>query len=77
MNKASELLATTDLKVEALALECGFANVSSFCTAFKRHMGSTPHEYRTRESFKKSFCTLSLPLDPGCRRRESSLKVDG
>ena len=43
---AEHLLASSDLKLEAVAAESGFANVSSFCKAFRRVHGLTPTDYR-------------------------------
>jgi len=40
------LLKKTNLKILAIALESGFTNKVSFILNFKRHTGTTPHEYR-------------------------------
>ena len=47
INKARQLLAETDLKVFAIALESGFANKNSFNRVFKKHQGMTPSEYKS------------------------------
>jgi AraC family transcriptional regulator len=38
----------TDQSVKAVAYSLGFASPSSFCYAFRRAVGETPHEYRKR-----------------------------
>ena len=43
---AKNLLRTTDLPIESVALEVGFPERSQFCTVFKKHVGKTPGEYR-------------------------------
>jgi AraC-like DNA-binding protein len=44
--RAMSLLAETDFKLQRVALECGFANASSFCRAFQHHCGFTPSVWR-------------------------------
>lgn len=48
MQKSVELLSGSDLKLEAVAEEAGFASLSAFCNAFKRCYGITPTTYRHR-----------------------------
>lgn len=43
---ASELLLSTQLDVASVCFEAGFGNAQSFHTAFKRHTGKTPLEFR-------------------------------
>lgn len=43
---AIELLATTDLKVDAVALEVGFRSKKNFYNAFQQWMGVTPRQFR-------------------------------
>ena len=43
---AIELLATTDLKVDAVALEVGFRSKKNFYRAFYQWMGVTPRQFR-------------------------------
>ena len=43
---AKLLLRGTDMSVNAVAGEAGFSDRSQFCTAFKKHTGLTPNEYR-------------------------------
>jgi len=45
MQKAAELLATTQLSVNAIAHECGFTEMSNFTRAFKRIYGVVPTQY--------------------------------
>jgi len=44
---AKRLLENTELSVDAVAREVGFSDRAQFSTAFKKHTGSTPTEYRT------------------------------
>ncbi|MBW7457392.1 helix-turn-helix domain-containing protein [Paenibacillus sepulcri] len=50
MVHAKELLVATDLKVAAIALECGFDSLPHFHRMFKRLTGSAPAEYRQAAS---------------------------
>ncbi len=43
---ARHLLGATDLAVEQIALQCGFADSAYFCRQFKKEMGRTPGQYR-------------------------------
>lgn len=46
VEKAKQLLATTDWQVKRIALETGHANPNWFCHVFCVHTGLTPGEYR-------------------------------
>jgi len=46
IEKAKSLLATPDLAVTQIGLGLGFGEASSFATAFRKHAGLTPTEYR-------------------------------
>lgn len=43
---AKHLLLDTDLKLETIALQCGFSNSSRLCYAFRNAVGTTPKGYR-------------------------------
>jgi AraC family transcriptional regulator len=43
---ARKLLASPNIDLALIALECGFADQSHFTMTFKRIVGATPHEYR-------------------------------
>ncbi len=43
---AKNLLRTTAISIESIALEVGFSERAQFCTVFKKHTGKTPGEYR-------------------------------
>ena len=51
LSRAKELLATTKLSVEHVALSCGYRDTLVFSKAFKRSTGAAPKEYR-RENWK-------------------------
>ena len=46
MEKAAELLFSTDYPIKAVALSVGFENSMYFSKVFKNHFGVTPSEYR-------------------------------
>ena len=47
INRAKQLLISTDMKIKLLSLECGFSDTSYFCMVFKRMEGITPEEFRS------------------------------
>lgn len=54
LSQASEMLKTTNLKVNEVALAVGYESAPYFIRAFKKHYKQTPHEYR------ESHATLRL-----------------
>jgi transcriptional regulator GlxA family with amidase domain len=52
MQMASELLATTDKEIKAIALVVGFATYTGFVRAFERNFSVTPTAYRKAFSLK-------------------------
>lgn len=44
--RAMDLMAQSDLKLAAIAAECGFATAGNFCRAFKAFNGSSPTAWR-------------------------------
>ena len=46
MERAQLLLETTDLPVTEIGFRCGFTQASHFATAFRRHIGQTPRDWR-------------------------------
>ena len=50
MKEASELLLSTDTSIEELSGALGFSSSSYFRKRFKAHFGTSPREYRKRES---------------------------
>lgn len=46
MQKAMGLLRTTDIKLRAVAEECGFKDTGYFCRVFKKYLGQTPSVFR-------------------------------
>lgn len=48
MERAKHLLDQGYLPIVEIALECGYGNPSHFATAFRRHVGASPMEYRRR-----------------------------
>ncbi|BDS05072.1 XylR family transcriptional regulator [Oceaniferula spumae] len=48
LNYAKKCLTQSDIKIEAIALECGYSNSSNLSHAFNREIGIPPLEYRNR-----------------------------
>jgi response regulator containing cheY-like receiver domain and araC-type DNA-binding domain len=48
MGHAMDLLAETDIKIKDIANEIGYYNDRSFYNTFKKYVGYTPSEYRTK-----------------------------
>jgi transcriptional regulator GlxA family with amidase domain len=46
LSHARELLESTDLTVEGVALRCGLGTPANFRTLFKQHVGVPPSVYR-------------------------------
>lgn len=46
MNKAKSLLKHTDLRIQEIAIQCGYQNVSHFMRQFKEKCGMTAMQYR-------------------------------
>ncbi|RRJ95442.1 AraC family transcriptional regulator [Opitutaceae bacterium TAV4] len=51
MQRACDLLAHTTFKLEQIAMATGYADAFSFSSAFKRHTGKNPSEYRDTHRF--------------------------
>ena len=54
MEKASELLRTTSLKVIDIGISVGYPNYSYFCQSFREYYGKSPEKYRREDSYEKS-----------------------
>jgi LacI family transcriptional regulator len=67
MDRAKELLTVTDLSFLDVAMRCGYEHYPSFCTAFRRTVGTTPRDFRTRGGILSSADSDD--------RRESSRRV--
>jgi AraC-like DNA-binding protein len=46
LQKAQELLVSSDLNVKEICFESGFSDLNNFCSFFKRKTGKTPISYR-------------------------------
>lgn len=49
INETCRQLAETDNKISDIAISCGYNDMKSFYSAFKKHTGLTPKEYRNRQ----------------------------
>jgi len=43
-----------EMNLEQIAKQCGFPSFSQFCVSFKKALGMTPHEYKTKFISQKS-----------------------
>jgi len=50
IKKAVELLQSTDMSVTEIAYETGFSSASYFAECFRKELGSSPREYKTKLS---------------------------
>jgi AraC-like DNA-binding protein len=48
LERAAKMLRSSSWTVERIGAQCGFSNRSHFSNAFKRHMGLSPAEFRSR-----------------------------
>ena len=46
LDQACAILRTTRRSVTEIAYETGFSDTAHFCSAFRKHVGTTPQEYR-------------------------------
>ena len=54
LQKAKQLLSDSRMKINNIAISCGFTTVQHFCRAFKQATSKTPTEYRN-ENTKKAL----------------------
>lgn len=52
LNQAKHLLTDSQLKIEEIAVACGFSSVSHFKTLFREQTGVTPGQYRKNSSLQ-------------------------
>ena len=67
MERAQELLRTSDLSVTQICQRVGFHSLSHFTTTFHRHTGATPTGYRRRLDFERGH-RFSATTDPLVRQ---------
>ena len=61
MNKAKELLETTNMKISQIAKEVGFSNNSYFCRSFREFFGDTPEACRKGTEADEKTNTEAAP----------------
>jgi AraC-like DNA-binding protein len=54
MQKAAELLETTDLSIGKIAARTGILNETYFFTMFKKHFGTSPSAYKTSKALDRA-----------------------
>jgi len=59
IERAKHLIRDTDLTLTAIAQQLGFASHAHFTTAFKRHSGTTPSEFRRALSQVADACVAA------------------
>ena len=52
LNKARQMLLSSDRSVTDICLECGFQSPPSFSHLFRRHFGQTPREFRQKSRIR-------------------------
>src|SRR5215470_743622 len=58
MERAKQLLESTSLTINAIALQCGFSNRVPFSNAFRRAIGFNPGEWRrARQTSQRMVCS--------------------
>jgi transcriptional regulator GlxA family with amidase domain len=63
IERACELMATTDAPLSQIAIECGLCDQSHFCRVFRRKIGNSPNVWRRANTAgPSSFKTESTPL---------------
>ncbi len=67
LNRATELLASSNLPIRVVCHEIGYDSVSSFCGLFKREFGISPKNFQ-KECHKRNRSIKDEPLNyvPGC-----------
>jgi transcriptional regulator GlxA family with amidase domain len=65
VERVKALLETTTLSLEDITARCGYANVSTFSTVFKRWAQITPREYRGRFGLRIQSAHAGLPCRKG------------
>jgi AraC family transcriptional regulator, arabinose operon regulatory protein len=55
LNRAMQLLISTDFNIEEVAHQCGYDNVSSFSRTFHKEIGMTPGQYRRKSNTETDF----------------------
>lgn len=55
LQRAAELLVSTDWTVEQIGSDVGYASASNFVYAFRRHYGYTPRRYRAQSSSRREL----------------------
>ena len=48
LKMATELLLTTDLRINEIAFQCGYYDSNYFCNIFRRHFKLSPRQYRMK-----------------------------
>lgn len=60
LKEACRQIASTDRNITEIAYDCGFSDIKTFYSLFKKYVGCTPKAYRDGIAKKKSEATLSL-----------------
>jgi two-component system response regulator YesN len=63
LQRSKELLANENIRVNDIALQCGYENITYFHTTFKKELGITPNEYRQRILLKCGPNNVWQPME--------------
>lgn len=67
MERAKELLGSSELPVTEICFEVGFQSLGSFSSLFRKCVGEAPAKFRSRLKFQKTCGRLPTPVYiPGC-----------
>ena len=68
--RAMELMAQSNLKLAAVAVECGFTTAGNFCRAFKAFNGSSPAKWRRQIFMQYQQPRAGTAADPRSHGRQ-------
>ena len=68
INRACELLASTDYYVIDVAFEVGYNNIKTFNINFFKFKGMTPSDFRNRITLQKADGSETSKISKGARR---------
>ncbi len=66
LERAQQLLLTSDRSVTEVCMEVGFSSLGSFSTLFQRHIGHSPQRYRRRVFVVPNMPRPVVLMIPGC-----------
>ena len=72
IQKACDLMARSDHSMEEVAMECGFASVSTYTRNFKKLLKTTPYQWKlNKDNYRSSLLTYNISALKGWQSLES------